>query len=232
MKQQRKPVTFFFLICIVGCLAANNMQAQSPYFNWGVRLGLNATSITDYEVLQANNIPVNGSYINKNGYLLTVFTRFNVKRVFMQPELGWNMYRRTCLFSLPIEGSDSNYPPVNLNIHSKALNANFLTGYNIVSDYPFFFSVFAGISFIGTYQTDFLIEPEQSFPKSDLFMNYTGILGLSINIARVYFDLRYEMGIPDADLNLAHIPGFPERFQNVTIKKREAILSFSFGIMF
>jgi len=213
-------------------MVETNVQAQSRKMNWGIRLGLNAVSVSNYKVYQGDELLPNSSYINKNGYLATGFARFNLKRIFLQPEIAWNEYRRTCSFSLPIENTDNYYMPTHLNIDSKTINTCFLVGYNIVNDYPFLFGVFAGSSLIGTYRTNFSMESEQSFSKTGLSLNYSGILGFSINISRIYFDLRYEMSWPDADSALRDVPDLPEDYQNVTIKKTEAVLSFSFGVMF
>ena len=228
-------IRFVFVIFFLftGCITKNNVQAQSQKMNWGIRLGLNAISITSYEACQAGEILPDLSYTNKYGYLINAFARFNINRVFLQPELGWNNYRRACSFSLPVESGDNYYyPSIDLNMDSKAINSNFLVGYNIVYDYPFLFGVFAGSSFTGTYRTGFSTGLEQSYSKTGLFINYSGILGFSINISRIYIDLRYEISLPDANQTLSEIPDFPENYYNVKIKKKEAILSFSFGIMF
>lgn len=224
---------FRFILIILSMICISNIQAQNPARNWGVRLGLNAVSTKNYEAHYLNEILKNSSYTNKNGYLITGFTRFNINRIFLQPELAWNEYRRSNSFSIPTEEGDNYNPPVNLNISSKVINTNFLVGYNIVQDYPFLFGVFFGSSFTGTYRTDYSIESyEKSYIRTGLFLNYTGILGLSIIISRIYFDLRYEMFLPDANVNLKEIPDFPESYRNISLKKTEAILSFSFGVMF
>ena len=210
----------------------NNIHSQSSQKNWGIRLGLNAVSIKTYEAYYAGEILTNYSYFNKNGYLLTGFARFNFNRFFLQPEIAWNEYRRSCSFSLPIDNSVSYYPAIDLDINSKLINSSFLTGYNIVNSYPFLFGMFFGSSLTGTYRTDYTMEKDNSFSKTGLFLNYSAILGFSINISKIYFDLRYEMCLPNANLNLRDIPGFPENYQNVSLKKTEAILSFSFGVMF
>jgi len=225
---------FVFLFFIISCITENNMQAQalSIKWDWGVRVGLNATSITSYKAYQAGEILTNSSYTNKNGYLITGFARYNFNKMFLQPEISWNEYNRTCSFSLPIENSANYYPAVNLNINTKTVNPNFLVGYYIVKDYPFLFGAFAGVSVIGTYHTNYSMEWEQSFFKNGLSLNYSGILGFSINISKIYFDLRYEMTLPDGRLNLKEIPDFTEQYQDISLKKTEAILSFSFGVMF
>ena len=225
---------FVFFVFIFVYITGNNIQAQtlSIKWDWGIRLGLNATSITSYKAYQADEILTNSSYTNKNGYSITGFARYNFNKMFLQPEISWNEYNRTCSFSLPVENTGNYYPPVNLNIHSKTINPNFLIGYNIVKDYPFLFGAFVGISVIGTYRTNYSMEWEQSFSKTGLSLDYSGILGFSINISKIYFDLRYEMTLPNAKLDLKEIPNLPENYQDISIKKTEAILSFSFGVMF
>ena len=223
---------FVFLLLLIACITECFSQIKLPKGNWGVRLGLNALSITSYEVHKDGEILPNSSYTNKNGYLITTFARFNINKIFLQPELAWNEYNRICSFSLPYENNDSHYPPSNLEIITKAVNTNFLVGYNIVHDYPFLFGIYAGSAIIGTYRTDYSTEQEESFIKTDLDLNLSGILGFSINISKIYFDLRYETSLPNANLNLKGISNFPERYQNVKINKTESILSFSCGVMF
>jgi hypothetical protein len=222
--------TLIVFVMLISCIIAGKAQTQYPKLNWGIRLGLNAVSITNYEVFNGDEALTNASYTNKNGYLVNAFARFNMKRLFLQPELGWNNYHRTCSFSLPVENNSSYH--TDLDIHSKAVNANCLLGYNIVHDYPFLLGVFIGTSFMGTYKTDYSIDPAQSFSQTGLSLNYSGILGFSINISKIYFDLRYAMSLPDSKLNLTEIPGFPNNYQNTAIKKTESILSFSVGVMF
>jgi len=221
---------FIFFIWLIACINECNAQIKLPVGNWGIRLGLNAVSITSYEVYKNDEI-LPSSSINKNGYLVTTFARFNKNRIFLQPELAWNEYNRTCSFSLPHEDSNSYYHPTDLNINSKAVNANFLVGYNIVHDNPFLFGIYAGSALIGTYRTDYSIGMEEPFINRVLSLNFTGILGFSINISKIYFDLRLETSLPNANLKLNGIPDFPERYQDVRIKKTESILSFSCGIM-
>jgi len=221
-----------YIIVLIACITEYNAFSQTSKLNWGVRLGLNAISIRSYEAFQADELLPNLSYTNKNGYLINAFARFNMNRLFMQPELGWNMYHRSCAFSIPIPNSNSYYSPVDLKIDSKAINANYLLGYNIVSDYPFLFGVFVGSSFTGTYHTNYSLESNNPYTKTGLQLNFSGIIGLSINISRIYFDLRYESSLPNANLKLKTIPDFPDDYQNVKIKKTEAILSFSCGVMF
>ena len=224
---------FIFLFWQILYITECNAQIKSPNRNFGIRLGLNAVSIKSYEAFTANEVLPNSSYINKNGYMITTFVRFNMKRIFLQPEIEWNECNRTYSFSLPSENNEGYSQPADLNINSSALNANFLAGYNIVYDYPFLFGIYTGVAFVGNYKNNYSLEfePNELYIKKDFVLNFTGVLGISINISKIYFDLRYEMGLPN-DLILREIPNFPEKYQNVKIRRTESILSFSCGVMF
>jgi hypothetical protein len=226
-------IGFVFLFWQFLCTMECDAQTKSRNLNWGVRLGLNAISIKSYNASSADEILPNSSFVNKNGYLITVFARYNLNRFFLQPELSWNEYNRTCSFPLPFENNEGYSQPFDLDIKSKVINTNFLAGYNIVYDNTFLFGIYTGFSLNGTYRNYYStkLEPDESFVNKEFSLNFTGILGLSINISKIYFDLRYEMGLPE-NLSLKEIPDFPERFQNVKLKLTESILSFSCGIMF
>ena len=228
---ERFRFVLIFILLLLFSVKVCNAQTKLPKSNWGIRFGLNAISIKSYEAFKAGDILPNSSYTNKNGYLISTFARINKDRFFFQPELAWNEYNRVCSFSLPIDNSEGYYQPSDLSIKSKALNTNFIIGHNLINDYPFLFGVYGGTSFAGTYKSNYLLEhPDDSFPKTGLSLNLSGILGISINISKIYFDLRYEMCLPN-NIDLKGKSDFPERYNEVKIKKTESILSFSFGVM-
>jgi len=221
------------LVIIIMLIAFTNecdAQIKLPIGNWGVRIGLNATSIMNYDANNNLGALPNSTYTNKNGFLVATFARCNFKNIFLQPEIAWNRYNRACSFSIPIENSDIYYQASNLNIESRSVNTNFLIGYNIIKDSPYLFGVYIGPALIGTYQTKYSIDKEL-YTKKNISLNYAGIFGFAINISKIYFDLRYELSLPNSNLNVNGIPNIPEKFHDVRIKKTESILSFSCGMM-
>ena len=224
-----RPV-FFIFIWLLACANECDAQIKFPIGNWGVRVGLNATSIMNYEAYNYNEALPNSTYTNKNGFLIATFARCNIKNFFLQPEVAWNRYNRSCSFSVPNENISYYYPASVLNIESKSLNTNFLLGYHIVKDNPYLFGVYGGTALIGTYKTKYSIENE-IYTKNNISLNYTGIFGFSINISKICFDIRYELCLPNSNMNLNGISNIPEKFQDIKIKKIESILSFSCGIM-
>jgi hypothetical protein len=208
--------------------------AQTPdkHLNWGFRLGLNALSTTSYETEYKGEPVPNDSYTNKNGYLVNAFVRFNIKRVFLQPELGWNYHRQGVSFTLPTDVENEFSSPIYADIASSVARGNFLVGYSIVNKYPFFFGAYAGSSFSDTYKTKYSIRLNDDFEDREFYLRTSGIVGFSVVIAKIYFDLRYEINLPDTDLDFNAIPGFPDNYKGVKLKKNENIISFSCGLLF
>ena len=230
---------FILLLIVILSMKETQSYAQQEqeYYkspvNWGVKVGLNALSTTVYEIYY-NDIEVpNGSYTNKNGYMVSAFLRINLDHFFMQPEASWNYYRQECSFTKPIEGTENSYyPATSLKINSSSANINILAGYHIVKNGPYIFNFYAGASVKSVYQTDFTTRTDYHYTSKDMQYNITGILGFSMNIAKLHFDVRYELSQSDTNLELSKIPDFPEDYHGLLIKKNENILSFSCGVMF
>lgn len=222
----------FALVCFS---IQESASAQTPdkYFNWGFRAGLNTLSTTSYETEYDGEPVPNDSYINKNGYLVNAFVRFNIKQSFLQPELAWNYYRQGVSFTLPVPNSENEFSsPIYADIASSVIRGNFLVGYNIVNNYPFLFSAYLGSSFSAKYNTKYSIRLSDDFEDKEFYLRSSGIAGFSIVIAKIYFDLRYEINLPDTDLDFYDISGFPDNYKGLKLKKNENIISFSCGLLF
>jgi hypothetical protein len=222
---------FFFPILLLFLITGSPLQAQSKRINWGFKLGLNALSTTNYEAYNGEEILPNSSYVNKNGYLINTFVRFNLNSVFLQPEIAWNKYRRNYSFALPAENANGYLPATSFDLNSDAINAHFLVGYNIINEAPYLLGFFAGTSFIGAYKTRYSSTID-SFSNDKLTLNYAGILGFCINISNIHFDFRYEFNQPNTNLDFGKLSGSPDSYRNVVLEKNENILSFSCGLMF
>jgi hypothetical protein len=235
MKKNLKYCSVFISALIIFfSMTENQSFAQQKKINWGIKVGINALSTTHYETFYEGEAIPNDSYTNKTGYLINAFTRFNVKRLFLQPEIAWNYYRMGASFSFPIENAtNTSYAsPTYLDVNSSTIRTNFLVGYNVVHSDPFIFSAFIGSSFAGTYKTQYTTSMDEDYSNIDIHVKYSGFGGFAIIISKIYFDLRYEINQPNTNLNLRDIPEFSEKYQGISLKKNENILNFSCGLIF
>jgi hypothetical protein len=221
----------FVLTGIVLLVTPEKIYAQQKNFNWGVRVGLNALTTMQYETYYRDELLPGGSYSNRNGYLINTFVRFNIKRLFLQPELEWNLYRQGLTFVLPDDAGNYSQNVV-LNARSKALNGNFLTGYHIIDNGSSVFSAYIGTSFAGVYRRKYKTGLDHEYSDKRFHLKHLGIIGFSISVSKVYFDLRYVINQPDTNLKFSDIPDFPDIYKTIELRKNENVLSFSFGLMF
>ncbi|MDR2682976.1 MAG: PorT family protein [Dysgonamonadaceae bacterium] len=218
-------------------LAGTSVSGQEQYsfnrktVNWGFKIGLNANAIMRLRGMQGEEELMNVSFRNKSGCDITGFFRVNLDRFFMQPEIGWSVLNKDILFSFP---SNESYSQSNeLSFHSRIVNANGLIGYNITKSGPFVFNVFTGTSLHYQYDTHFsLLYPKSEHRSMTPVYNAYGVVGFSMNISNVHFDIRYAISVFPSNLDFNTIADKPERLEGVSLQKSENILSFSCGVMF
>ncbi|MDR1437028.1 MAG: PorT family protein [Candidatus Symbiothrix sp.] len=199
-----------------------------PVLNWGIRAGLNAYSTNNYHVYSETVELESERNENKVGYNLTILGRINLNRFFMQPELAWNLYRQDLSFTLA-DSVNSYRQKTDLSVRYYSYSINMLSGFNIIKEGPFLFNVLLGSSYKYIYSTTFDMKTAGRFANKTPYYKYSGIAGFSINIAKAYFDVRYEFNFPDNNIRLSDIPDY---LQDIHIDKNENILNFSFGLLF
>ena len=236
-KQRRHTYRFpFFLLLIFISVSGQKVYAQYDTYeysvvNFGIRAGMNALSTNHYRLLLGESALENTSNENNIGYGFAGHARINLGNVFMQPEFSWNLYKQRFSFALP----DEDVAVALLrNITAKSYigTSAVLVGYNIVKDGPYLLSFIAGPSIKYTYKTDYKSKNEVNFTDRTARYNYTGIVGFSVSISKIHFDIRYEFNMPHSNVVFNDISNAPELFKDISIKKNENILSFSCGLMF
>jgi hypothetical protein len=229
---------YITLLIVFSLITGQKIYSQSDtysysIFNWGIRGGVNALSTNFYEIYEGATEISAKSYKNKVGHNICVFSRINLGRLLMQPELAWNTYSQYLSFTST--GADDSYTSLTeLSRKSNSLNINVLVGYNIIREGPFLLNMGIGPALKYIYKTDYSINNVDYTVKNPQYKHYkySGIIDLAIIISKFYFDVRYEFNLPDTDIHLDEIPNIPESLKNIYIHKNENILSFSFGLMY
>ncbi|GHT04832.1 hypothetical protein FACS189440_18160 [Bacteroidia bacterium] len=197
-------------------------------FNWGFKMTLNATAITQSDVFVGENQLMNESYKNNSGFGLYTFFRVNLDRVFIQPEFGWSRISKE-LFMAPTEVPDPKLTDLSLKIETANVNA--LAGYNITKTVPFVFNVIAGASFRYKFDSHYSNSDFDFHDRRGRYNTY-GVVGFTTNISYIHFDVRYEMSLFHTDIRFDDIADCPEEFAGIYVRKSENIISFACGFMF
>lgn len=208
--------------------------------NIGVKAGFNSSMffIDEFKVgdYSLNNIQNN----YKVGYFTSFFVRFNLKKHhFFQTEASYNITKG----SVSVEKNTENFDFLQDNVLVKttihSIDIPLLYGYKFVDIYPYGMSFFVGPKvaytwdkhteneYIGLYQQD-VYEAIRPF-------NFSGVVGLAVNVSNIFFDFRYEVGLHHMSetitFNRQTTPS-PYNEQEIVIKRRRNVLSFSLGVIF
>jgi hypothetical protein len=225
-------ILFLGIFLIVGQKSDAQFGKHSyPVLNWGIRAGLNAYSTNDYSAYSEKIEVKNEQNKNKVSYNLTILGRINLNRFFMQPELAWNLYSQNLSFTLA-DSLNSYQSLAEISVRYYSCNINMLAGFNFIKNGPFIFNVLLGTSYKYVYSTKLEIKNTGNFTDKTPVYKYGVIAGFSIDIARTYFDVRYEFNLPNNNIHLNEIPDIPEHFRDIHINKNENILNISFGLLF
>ena len=238
MNKQRRNIYKFplFLLLVFIAASGQKMHAQEDEFkhsivNWGFRVGMNALSTNHYSMFVGEDLLANSSNENNIGYGLAGYTRINLGNIFMQPELSCNLYKQS--FSFALQDEDATIALLrNITANSYVGTAAVLAGYNIVKEGPYLLSFIAGPSIKYTYKTKYTSKSEANFTDRTVRYNYTGIVGFSVSVSRIHFDIRYEFNMPHSNVNFGDVSNASGLFKDIFIKKNENILGFSCGVMF
>ena len=222
----KNAILFILLAVTLNSFAQRPRQEKSPVFNWGIKTGLESLSMTHYNVFSNETELSNAAYKNQSGFYINTFFRVNLKRVFLQPGVEWSRYDQDFSFDLLSEEN------VNISTRSQNTNINALIGYNIVKNGPFLLNLLAGPSFCFNYKNKYDLSPEISLLERKSHTYTYGIIGFSINIARIHFDIRYKLNVFDTDIHFDEMPDRPEMLDGIVIRKNANVLGFACGVLF
>ncbi|WP_321331247.1 porin family protein [uncultured Bacteroides sp.] len=237
-----KRLSFFLVFALSAFIVFGQVKKKDNpndrKVNFGIKGGFNSSMYLVSE-LKIGDVKINEIQNNyKIGYFSSIFMRFNINKHFIQPELSYAVSK--CEIEFDKLGShdadvDPDYALVNSTIHS--VEMPILYGYNIVKQGPYGMSVMIGpkIRYIWNKKNKITFENfNQEGIKEELYpFNISGVVGVGVNISRIYFDFRYELGFhnisksitsEDADGN--------EEINSIIFKRRDNMLSFSLGLIF
>lgn len=242
---KRVVLLFLYLSIVLSVAGQNNRREMverpnNRKVNFGVKAGFNSSMflVSDLKINDVTIDEIQNNY--KLGYFGAFFMRINMKKHFIQPEISYNINK--CEISFDKLGSqhpdiEPDYASVNSTIHS--IDLPILYGYNIIKQGPYGMSIFAGpkVRYLWNKQNKITFDNfDQQGINEELYpFNISAVIGVGVNISRIFFDFRYEQGLHNISKSVTydHIDteGKPE-VNNIVFRRRDNVLSFSLGIMF
>ena len=235
------------LLCILwsigfsGKARAASWNAEGdPKVNIGIKAGFNSSMFI------IDRISIGGTELGniqnnyKVGYFGAFFCRFNMKgHHFMQTELSYNVSKGS--ISIPSSAENisllQDNALVKTDIHS--IDIPLLYGYKFIDKYPYGMAFFAGPK--AAYIWEKHSESEYSgFYQQGIHEEirpfiFSGVVGLSVNVSNIFFDFRYEIGLHNMVRSVSFdkdLTETPYDTQDLSLKRRRNVLSFSVGVIF
>ncbi len=219
--------------------AKKDGQPEEPRFNVGIKGGFNSSMyFTSRLELDGERMEdVQNNY--KVGYFAALFFRIHMKRHFIQPEVMYNVYKGEIAFdkNQNKENTPPDFAKLNGTIHS--LEVPLLYGYSFVKSQPYGMALFIGpkLEYVWKHKTH---EEFTGFGYSDIKeelhpLNVSSVIGLGVNIANIFFDFRYEIGLTNISKSITYnkiVDGMSVREQGIVIHRHRNVLSFSLGVIF
>ena len=126
---------------------------------------------------------------------------------------------------------------LNSTIHS--LELPILYGYSFVKSRPYGMALFIGpkLEYVWKHKTSEEFEGfGYSGIKEELHpINISSVIGLGVNIANIFFDFRYEIGLTNISKSIIYekdTDGIMSQEKGIFINRHRNVLSFSLGVIF
>jgi hypothetical protein len=169
-----------------------------------------------------------------------VFCRFNMKKHhFIQPEFSCNITQGSV--SIPSTLANSEILKENALIKKKmtTLDLPILYGYKFIDVHPYGMAFFVGPKVTWVWEkhcsTEFTGFHQQKIKEEQYPFQYSGVVGLAVNVSNIFFDFRYEVGLHNTIRSITYNTDLTEAPHNegkIKLEQRKNILSFSVGVIF
>lgn len=234
------------LLIGIGCLtclfaqAQNILEIKDKHFNYGAKIGMNAT-FPIVRDLSINNIKAENILTEYQvGWEATFFCRINFERFFIQPNLSWSKSQGDVRFYIPdpVESETTEVSITNSTLHmeAKSLNIPILIGYNLVREDPYGLSLMVGPKFRYNYKSVYTYghgDDTEQFKSVGSPYGISISSAIGVNIGRLFFDFMYDFGINQTENEFQTMSAqIPVSNENLLISKRVNTMSISLGFLF
>lgn len=230
--------TATILTLVICCTFTHARQREDALINYGVKGGFSST-IYDVHKLKVAGMPIN-EYMSKSeiSSFYTIFSRVNINHHYLQTEISYNISNYSIEFNSN-QWNSSAQPEEKSTIGTKivGLEIPLYYGYHILKEGPYGLSFYIGpkAKFILTDYSSHIFDnfPYTHIEESIHPINFSLMVGMGINISRVFFDFSFEYGLHNISNNFTTIDiEDNSNTNNLIFDRKKNVLSFSIGFMF
>ena len=201
-----------------------NGLKEEPKINVGIKGGFNSS------MYFTSRLELDGERMEdvQNNYKVGYFAA-----------IMYNIYKGEIAFNKN-QNKENTLPELaklNSTIHS--LELPILYGYSFVKSRPYGMALFIGpkLEYVWKHKTSEEFEGfGYSGIKEELHpINISSVIGLGVNIANIFFDFRYEIGLTNISKSIIYekdTDGIMSQEKGIFINRHRNVLSFSLGVIF
>lgn len=229
-------VTIACLCCVTSMHAR---QHKEPLINYGAKTGFSST-IYEVNRLQVSSMPIN-EYTTKSeiSSFYTFFARINIKQShYLQTEVSYNISNYTIAFPTQ-QWKPTALPQETSSISTKitGFEVPLFYGYHILKEGSYGMSFYAGpkAKLTLTNHSSHYFEnfTYTSITESIRPINFSLMVGMGVNIQRVFFDFSFEYGLHNISKGFVTTNEYKDtNSEDFAFDRRKNVLSFSVGFMF
>ena len=245
MDMLRKFIFLGLLVAAGSPVVGQNYNADrvdrpnTKKINIGIKAGFNSSMFMVSE-LKIKDVTINEVQNNyKIGYFGALFMRINMKKHFIQPEVSYNVSKGEITFDKlgsQHPAIEPDYASVQSVLHS--VDFPVLYGYNVVKKGPYGMSIFADpkLRYLWGKHNEITFKNfDQKGIHEKLYpFNVSAVIGVGVNISRIFFDFRYEQGIGNISKSIIYDninSDGSTGVSNIIFRRRDSALSFSLGFI-
>ena len=205
-------------------------RPNTKKINFGIKAGFNSSMFMVSE-LKIKDVTIDEV---QNNYKIGYFGAH-----FIQPEASYNVSKGEITFDKlgsQHPAIEPDYASVQSVLHS--IDFPVLYGYNVVKKGPYGMSIFAGpkLRYLWGKQNEITFTNfDQKGIHEKLYpLNVSVVIGVGVNISRIFFDFRYEQGIGNISKSIVYDNINSDGSTGVSpiiFRRRDSALSFSFGFI-
>lgn len=216
-----------------------DLRIKSKVYDKSINIGL--TGGFRSSTYMISNLQIGSNTFNdvqnnyRLGYYLALYARFNSKRHFLHTEVSYNIDRAELTFDKSTTSSARDIALVTSTIYS--VGVPLLYGYNVIKSGPYALAVFGGpkLEYIWKSNINYNNFDQQNIQETLHPLNACIVVGVSVNISKVFFDFRYEQELLDISKSITYTQqddAGTKSTGNILFNRRGSCLSFSFGVLF
>lgn len=212
-------------------------SGETDFVSYGFKVGFDATSLYMDEITIDNHTIERYNRDSQVGINLTLFTRFNFSKFYVQTGAIGNFSRSAISFdrnSWDPELTEEN--PAAFSMEGYCVDIPLQIGYYIVRDGEYSMALFCGprirFPIKQTYKTSFV-----NFGHTDIVEQTANFIttlsaGLNCSIGRTFFDIEYDWGVTNISDNITFTALENVSEPVIKLDRRHGTFSFSVGIFF